>query len=266
MSTRPIVSALAALGLLALAGSAPPPPPAKTYSVAAIRKMAFERLHLGMTHQAACERLFVLGFIRRPGDKSGPGCGADWQPEDAPDADDPEAAYEFFFSPAGWKLGPVPGGPGSTLSKVDSFHLQLTRVGGVRIVTGITVSVNDPDKGAAMLAALIRQWGAPTVHQAWGHVSWAVSSEAADYNRQADFSTCVNDPVCKHHENGRDCVSILQRFADPHVRFGQHAFGYYIEFTDGTAHVDWMRRTGGLARIERDAPNTVCVKAPAMMM
>jgi len=264
MVARPIISAFAALSLLALAGSAPAPAGPRTYSVAAIRKMGFEGLHLGMTHQAACERLIALGFIRHPTDMSSGGCGPGWKPD--PDSDEGEP--DMFYSPKviGPVPGPAPGAPGSMLSKVTTVDLRLIKAGGTRIVTEILVDVTDPDKGAATVAAMARKWGAPTRQYDWGYVTWATSMEAAAYENQGDFLTCMLHPVCEHHKRGKDCVRIFQRFADPHVEITRHAFGYTIRFSDGLPYVDQLRRTDGFAKLEREAARTICVESPAEMM
>ena len=244
MHWGPMLAVLAA----ALAGGASATSPAALYDAAAIYRMSFHGIALGMTHRDVCERLIAAGYRR-------------WQNPQARCEPGVLAEDEDGFNGGSRAMGL----PAEHVSFIAMDFDAPGPEGKVLRLYSLTM-----ERGStAQLMQLTREQFGPATDQ-WedgGAVSpirvrlgYGATMHGVQPEAQDALSACQLNPPCAWRE-GIDCRAVAQA-ARPYARIHVQPGGRWIEIEDPRPQFAAMRAAGKLARPRRMPSHDQCVPPP----
>lgn len=267
MAVRWVVVALCLLaGSCAPVAMAPVGPPAapqasaaplpERYDAAAIYRLEFHGIRLGMARDEACRTLLANGYHLR---FDSAGCGPL-----APFEDGEESPRDNFGGSARGSCHPEQCRPGTPAEQVSTIIVLYERIAGRDIVNDISVSTVETEGSDALAADGVRHWGRPTFRADWGYtvLNYAASPREADFYARGDFGQCRTFPECAA-EDGIDCGAILNDLSAPHARVLTVYGGRSITIEDPRPYVARLRASGELQGRRLRRSGRICHRVPA---
>lgn len=244
-------SVLAATIPLLAAGCAPLPTPrnaapAQVYDAAAVYRLDFQGIRLGMARDEVCRVLVANGYYER--DETG--CGPRVVDIDIDDQFDGSAPGQCRAEHCR---------PGTPAAAVRFLSLRYERRADRDVVTEISVWTNEPLPRDALAARTTQAWGPPTFRNPVGTVLYGASRRQADDGARDDFDFCRRSPECGPPRDGLDCAALLNELGTPYAQVAVYDWGRSIRIEDPRAAVEALRATGRLRGGRLIPRNLICM-------
>jgi hypothetical protein len=242
--------------LLFAAGCASPPENPNyrirgpVYDAAAVSRLEFEGVHLGMEQSEACEALIARGYTRQGRSDCGPH-------DDLRDDDG-------FLGRGAGDSRPY-AGPGDAPEVIQHVHLRYQAVAGRQMVIKVGGYSRAPHQPERLTRAAFAAWGPPTFygHYAVDYVAmnWAGSARQANPDNRNRFGHCTYRPQCEW-QRGIDCAPIFREFATPVAHVVIYDWGRDVTIEDHGAVLRALRSSGDLRRRPWESPRHACPPPP----
>lgn len=251
-------AALFAVQLVAACAPGPPttgrPIAGPGYGTAAIYRLDFQGIGLGMRRDEVCRSLVANGYRNEAGGDCGP-----FAPLEEGDGY-PAESYE------GWAPQGCPPDrcrPDSPSARVQYISLDYRRGTKGDFVVAMIVRTSEPDRRASLAEITIRDWGQPSYYHVHGYsqLIYGYSAKQADSGNRERFDGCRYIPECEI-ERGTDCGAVLNDFATANASVTINDGSRLIEIEDPRPSVGELRAAGRLRGRRYDGPGYLCSPAP----